>query len=155
MVKEKVPRKLTFKISTKWDGESGGVAFLYKSEKEVFFDIPKDFGGKGRYPCPDEIFLVSLTSCLMNTFLYIAKRRYLRYVKDIEMQASCRIELNEKNEYSVKKIELTVVTYTSKKYFQALKYLWEIAYEYCHILKIVKKVVDVVFKVKFIEKENE
>lgn len=153
MSKEEIPKKLFFKISAKWDGKSGGTAFLHKSGREVFFDIPKDFGGRGRHPCPDELFLASLASCLMNTFLYMARRRYLEYVKDIEIEADCKVELDERNEYSVEDIELLVTTRASGKSLQAIKYLWEVAYEYCHLLKLIRKTTNVRLKVKFVDEE--
>jgi len=35
---------------------------------------PPEFGGPGRTWCPEELFVASIESCLMSTFLYFAER---------------------------------------------------------------------------------
>jgi len=38
---------------------------------------PPEFGGPARTWCPEELFVASIESCLMSTFLYFAERSHL------------------------------------------------------------------------------
>ena len=136
-LKRKVPEELIFKTFIEWDGERGGKALTGKSQSEIFFDTPKIFGGKGRYACPDELFLASLGGCLMNTFLYLAKN-YVRYIKDFKIATECEIKL-ESDAYIVSNIRMNAKLIALEKYAQAIKTFLEAAYEHCHLIQLVRK----------------
>ncbi len=54
---------IKFRARLSWDGESGAEINI-KHFKTLKLDMPTRFGGKGRYPCPDELFLSSVAGCL-------------------------------------------------------------------------------------------
>jgi len=71
-------KSLIFETKLIWDGEGGGEVKA-KESKDLKLDMPVEFGGKGRYPCPDELFLAGLAGCLLKTFLYFRNKAQLSH----------------------------------------------------------------------------
>ncbi|MEM3065997.1 MAG: hypothetical protein QXI81_01505, partial [Nitrososphaerota archaeon] len=66
------PSSLIFNVRLNWDHSTGAEAFTKGGS--IRLDMPKDFGGLGRYPCPDEVFLSALGGCMITTFVYFQRR---------------------------------------------------------------------------------
>ena len=63
----RLKERLLYTAEAQWDKETGGK--VTANGFKVSFDTPEDYGGSERHPCPDQLFLASITGCLMNTFL--------------------------------------------------------------------------------------
>lgn len=61
-------KAMSFPVELKWDGETGATALTKGQQLKV--DMPVEFGGLGRAPCPDELLAASVAGCLLTTFLY-------------------------------------------------------------------------------------
>jgi len=70
------PRHLECQIHLFWDGESGGEIDFKGSALRL--DTPVEFGGKGRYPCPDQLLFSAVGGCLLTTFLYFQRKLSFR-----------------------------------------------------------------------------
>ena len=79
-------KKFTFRTTVKWT--EGKRANLYSSEKpQLQISTPPEFKGPAGYWSPEELFLASINSCIMTTFLYFAEKFslfFLSYESEIE-----------------------------------------------------------------------
>jgi len=62
--------------------------------------MPKEFGGKGRFPCPHEILFSSVGACLLVTFLRIAQDMSLN-LKGLEVSVKGKVDWRGHNIESV------------------------------------------------------
>ncbi|MFP3952417.1 MAG: OsmC family protein, partial [Candidatus Bathyarchaeia archaeon] len=111
-----LPDKLEYRVEAYWDGGTGGKVDLKVGKVgDVAFDRPREFWGRGSAPCPDQLFLTSLTGCLINTFLHFADRLEIEFV-DVHSTASMKVNLVEHRVYSVKQINAVIRAWTDKEY---------------------------------------
>ena len=79
-------KNIVFKNTVKWDG--GEKATLgSKNNDEIKVSMPPEFKGPEGYWSPEELFLASINSCILTTFLYFAKKlsvSFLTYESSIE-----------------------------------------------------------------------
>jgi len=133
-------RSLEFKAKLIWDGESGGEAKVRKS-KDLKLDMPVEFGGKGRYPCPDELFLAGLAGCLLTTFLYF-RNKLSFYMEHFEILTGGKLSA-ESDGYRIGGIEATIRVKTNRSEKTKVRRCIELTKKYCHITRTLEKAIPI------------
>ena len=67
------PKNLEYMVELFWDGKCGADIHI-RGIPRLKLDMPVKFGGKGRSPCPDELFSSALGGCLLTTFPHFKDR---------------------------------------------------------------------------------
>jgi len=77
-----------------WEKEKIGVVNI--SGKPSFkITTPQEFGGSSLYLSPEDLFVASINSCLMTTFLYYAQRSNLKIIS-YKSKAVGKVEIKER-----------------------------------------------------------
>lgn len=136
----RLKKRLSYNAEAKWDGETGGE--VNANGFKMSFDTPKDYGGNEKHPCPDQLFLASITGCLMNTFLYY--RSHLgAETEDIRISAEAEIELVNPLGYRIKGIEAHIQVWSSDEETDLNRTCAERARDYCHLTKSIEGAIPV------------
>ena len=72
-IKSKYPERIEYHAASVWDGKTGGT-ITTSEERQIVYDTPKTYAGRGEGICPDEIFVSAVLGCLNNTFLDFQRR---------------------------------------------------------------------------------
>ena len=131
---------LEFDIEVKWDGETGGT--INCNEFEFYIDMPKDFEGNGRYPCPDQLFLSSIGGCILTTLLHFSKR-FQASIDDIGVSLKGCLALDKKGGYRISLIEGEIAVFAQEDSVEIAERCAELAVEYCHITKSIEGVIPI------------
>jgi len=103
MVRKASARYKDYRIGLDWDGETGaGVNIDNRHELKV--DMPKGFGGKGRFPCPHELLFSSFGGCILVTYLRMARDMNLD-LKGLKVCVNGRVDWID---YSITDVEVTI-----------------------------------------------
>ena len=129
------PDNIQYRASATWDKETGGT--VKSGDYVVEFDTPERYGGIGRASCPDQLFLASITGCLMNTFLNF-KRRLEAETSDIVIEAEMDIEMQGNEGYKIKEIGLVIKAAAPDEMLKLNRKCAELAFDYCHITKSIE-----------------
>jgi uncharacterized OsmC-like protein len=138
-----------FTANLDWDGETGAKIRAGKFEG-LRLDMPKRYGGKGRYPCPDELFLSGVAGCLLTTFLYFRKKLRIKIKRlDISISGTIRREVEG---YRISGIRATISVETRKGNEVDVKRCIDLTKEYCHITRSLEKAltVEIVDKIEIV-----
>ena len=79
-------KNIVFTNTVKWDGEKKAT-LSSKNGPQLKISTPPEFKGPEGYWSPEELFLASINSCIMTTFLYFAEKflaSFLSYESSIE-----------------------------------------------------------------------
>ncbi|MFX0185365.1 MAG: OsmC family protein [Candidatus Hodarchaeota archaeon] len=63
-------KRLSFSTTAFWENEKKGHFKTTHSNREISFSCPPEFGGI-ETPSPEDLFLVSIASCTLTTFLHL------------------------------------------------------------------------------------
>jgi organic hydroperoxide reductase OsmC/OhrA len=129
-------KSLGFKAKLIWDGESGAEVKANES-KDLKLDVPAEFGGRGRYPCPDELFLAGSAGCLLTTFLYFRGKLNF-YMEHFEILTSGTLGA-ESDGYRTAGIEVTMLVTTNRSEKTKAKRCIELTKKHCHITRTLKE----------------
>lgn len=140
--------KLHYHAYTKWDNKTGGVADT--GNFYIPFDMPKEYNGKETAPCPDQLFLASLTGCLLNTFLYY-KGVMKAETMDIKVNADAEITLKSPHGYRMTNIRLEMAIQSNEENLELNRKCAENARDFCHITKSIEVAVPLKVSIKIKE----
>ncbi|RLG40150.1 MAG: hypothetical protein DRO05_07055 [Thermoproteota archaeon] len=131
---------LKFGIKAEWDGKTG--AEVRTEAGKIFsIDTPTEFGGYGRAPCPDELFLTSIAGCVLTTFLWFTRKRGVE-ISEVRLDAESEVEL-VKGAYSLKAIRVKVEVRAPEQHVSAARKCLDLAIRYCHISRSIEQCVRV------------
>jgi uncharacterized OsmC-like protein len=131
---------LKFQANLVWDGESGGEVSVGKFQG-LKLDMPVEFGGNGRYPCPDELFLSAVAGCLLTTFLYFKKKMNV-HVTGFRISISATLHGGREG-YRLAGMEATIFAEAKKSNELGLRRCIELARRYCHLTRTLEKAVPI------------
>lgn len=129
-----------FRATLIWDGHSGGKVQTGRF-RGIRLDMPRRFGGRERYPCPDELFLASIAGCLLTTFLYF-KRKIRANVKAMEISTSATIGMRPEG-YRISGVKARMYAKTSNENKVDVRKCIELAIEYCHITRSLERAIPI------------
>jgi uncharacterized OsmC-like protein len=138
---------LEFGVKLRWDGETGGEVDIGRFPA-LKLDMPIRFGGKSRYPCPDELFLSSVAGCLLTTFLYFKSKLHVQLERfEISISGSLDTELEGHRMAGIE----AIIHVEAKKIDEInVRRCIELTKKYCHITRTLEKVMSI----KIVEKMN-
>lgn len=129
------PEKIQYGATATWDKETGGS--VKSGDYVVKFDTPERYGGMGRALCPDQLFLASITGCLMDTFLNFKKRLEVETL-DVIIEAVMDIEMQGNEGYRIKEIRVVIKVVAPDGMINLNRNCAELAFNYCHIIQSIK-----------------
>jgi organic hydroperoxide reductase OsmC/OhrA len=137
---------LQYRVELKWDGKTGGTVECQNCG-DLKIDMPQDFAGFGRSPCPDQLFLASIGGCLLTTFLHFARRLHLD-VRDIRIPVREQISLRKSEGYRITAVEAEIQVDTDGEYVELAGRCAELARDYCHITRSMEASIPVNVSIK-------
>lgn len=94
-----------YPVTVRWTTGKYGVARSSDALPELVVASPPEFGGPAGAWSPEHLFVASVASCFMTTFLAIAELSKLEVV-DVEVPASGRLERSEDGGYRITEVVL-------------------------------------------------
>jgi organic hydroperoxide reductase OsmC/OhrA len=128
-------------VELSWDGETGG-SVECDDCGDLRIDMPEEFSGNGRSPCPDQLFLASLGGCLLTTFLHFAKRLQLE-VQDVNIFVGGKIFLRKGVGYRIGLVEAKIRVMADTEDMELAEKCSELARDYCHITRSIEDAIRV------------
>lgn len=132
---------MDYHVDVLWDGETGGSVRCDKCD-ELRIDMPEDFEGHGRSPCPDQLFLASIGGCLLTTFIHFANRFQLG-IGDLGISVEGEVSLIEGVGYRIRSVEVKVRVEADTEEVEVAEKCAELARDYCHITKSIENAIPV------------
>jgi uncharacterized OsmC-like protein len=141
----RLKKQLKYAADAEWNHESGGTTQV--NVFKIDFDTPREHGGNGTAPCPDQLFMASLAGCIINTFNYY--REMLNVVtSDLKVNVSSKIELTKSDGYRVTHINVEINAWCSSENMEANQKCAERARDYCHITKSIEQAIPITTTIK-------
>jgi len=131
----RLKERLHYSTEARWDGETGGE--VTSKDFKILFDTPRDHGGNEMHPCPDQLFLASITGCLMNTFLYYKVHLGVE-TEDIKINAEADIRLVNPVGYRINEIKAHIQVWSNQEEADLNRTCAERARDYCHLTKSIE-----------------
>ena len=136
----RLKERLHYSAEALWDKETGGE--VTANGFKISFDTPQDYGGNEGHPCPDQLFLASITGCLMNTFLYYRAHLGVETI-DIKIGAEAEIQLVNPLGYRVKGIEAHIQVWSTEDEADLNTTCAERARDFCHLTKSIEDAIPI------------
>lgn len=133
----KLPRNLEYEVKLIWDTESGGDVHI-RSFPKLKLDMPVEFGGRGRFPCPDELFFSAIGGCLLTTFLYFKERLKLD-LRGLRVSVRGTIKSLGPKGYRIKDIKVIIYVEVDEGEKSKAKECIELARDYCHLTRSLER----------------
>lgn len=131
----RLKERIHYHAYSSWDKKTGGIADT--GNFDIPFDTPKEYKGNEAAPCPDQLFLASLTGCLMNTFLYY-KNQLGAETLDIKIDADAEITLKTPHGYRMTSLEFKITIQSDEDFKEINQTCAERARDYCHLTKSIE-----------------
>jgi len=131
----RLKRHLHYAAEAEWDHETGGTAKLDAFTQQ--FDTPREHGGNETAPCPDQLFMVSLAGCIINTFNYYRVMLEAE-TRDLKVNASMDIELTDTEGYRVTGIDIDIHVWSDQENEELNRRCAERATQYCHLTRSIE-----------------
>ena len=85
---------ISFSVRLDWLNDLKGIITAHDTKGPIYVATPPAFGGEGMNWSPEHLFLGSIASCYMSTYLHFASKMNLK-ITHLECQAVGQIELVE------------------------------------------------------------
>jgi len=69
-----IPKQFFFDVQLNWISDTKGLLTAKDTEGSIHVATPPEFGGSGKPWTPEHLFLGSISSCYMSTYLSLAKK---------------------------------------------------------------------------------
>ena len=136
----RLKEKLSYHAYSSWDKKTGGTADT--GNFKVPFDTPEENKGEGSAPCPDQLFLASLTGCLLNTFLYY-KNMLDAETLDVKVDAEAEISMKKPHGYRITGIDIKITVLSDEENLEINQKCAERARDYCHLTKSIESAIPI------------
>ena len=121
-----------FEVKLNWLADTRGVLTAKDAEGSVHVATPPEFGGEGKPWTPEHLFLSSISSCFMTTYLAFSKKIHFD-ITNLECNAIGQIEIIE-GKYKFTNINLYPKVYIANESLSQKAHLaLEKTHKYCLI----------------------
>jgi len=127
------PEKLKYEANLVWDGESGAEVCIGQRHR-LRLDMPVEYGGKGRFPCPDELFFSAAGGCLVTTYLYFMRKLRLR-LRGLQVSVKGTVGSAGPSGYRIRGIEAAIHVEVDGEERSKAEECAELTRRYCHITR--------------------
>ena len=128
-----LPPKLEYQVKLVWDAESGGDVYITGFSK-LKIDMPVEFGGKGRFPCPDELFFSAVGGCFLTTFLYFKERLKIK-LRDLQILVQGTVKNVGPKGYRISGIQITMNVDVDEEDQLKAEECAELTKDFCHLTR--------------------
>jgi len=142
------PKSFTYKTKVTWLSDKK-VETTVEGKPPLKVATPPEFGGPEGIWSPEELFLASINSCLLTTFLAIAERHNLRFIS-YESYAEGTVEMSGGRYMFTRVILRPKITVDSQEMAPNIRRALEGAEKRCFISNSVKSQVTVEPQVKVV-----
>jgi organic hydroperoxide reductase OsmC/OhrA len=118
-----------------WDGKTGGT-ITASDERNIVYDTPKTYSGRGEGICPDEIFIAAVLGCLNNTFLDFQRRFELELVS-FKLDGKATASFDGEG-YKIDGVEVTGEVVVGEDELETGQRCVELMRQYCHLTRTIK-----------------
>ena len=133
--RSKYPEHLEYHAQSVWDGKTGGT-ITASDERNIVYDTPKTYAGRGEGICPDEIFIAAVLGCLNNTLLDFQRRFELELVS---FHLNGKVTINFDGEgYRIDGVEVTGEVVVGEDELETGQRCVELMCQYCHLTRTTK-----------------
>jgi uncharacterized OsmC-like protein len=129
----------TLNIGLTWDGQSGAEVKIGTTHT-LRLDLPLEFGGMGRYPCPNELFFASIGGCLLIEFLYF-KNKLNFTLMGLQVDVEGTEEMSGLEGYRITRIKATLTVKTIESDQDEAETCVELTKKYCPLTRTLEKAV--------------
>ncbi|MFW9794206.1 MAG: OsmC family protein, partial [Candidatus Thorarchaeota archaeon] len=143
------PEYVEYHARSKWDGKTGGTSIV-TDDREIVYDTPKTYGGRGEGICPDEVFVSAVLGCLNNTFLDFQRRFELELISlDFEGKATAKFDGEG---YKIESISVTCDVVVREGELETGRRCVELMREYCHLTRTIKSCIPIIYSTSISER---
>jgi peroxiredoxin-like protein len=131
-MKGKTDRQFLFEVKLNWQEKNKG--FLSAADAEGTIDVatPPEFGGEGKSWSPEHLFLSSISSCFMTTYLAFAKKLHFN-ISALECNSIGQIEIvNGKYKFTIINV-YPIITIADESLREKANSALEKTHKYCLI----------------------
>ena len=147
---KKKSKKFVYATKVKWLKER--VGRVVSSGKPVLeISTPPEFGGKEGIWAPEELFIASVNSCVMTTFLYFANKEKLKFVS-FESEAEGILERSKRGFWFSQITLYPKIEVANEQMIEKAKALLETAKTHCLISNSIET--KVIANPKLVTKER-
>ncbi|MHA1723074.1 MAG: OsmC family protein [Candidatus Baldrarchaeia archaeon] len=140
--------KISFKAEVRWTQGTRGKIHI-KNFEPIEIGIIKEFGGE-EILGPEDLFIASVASCVLTTFLYFAKKYDVEYNK-IVVDANGTIRRMEGGYYKFTKIDVKLKVAASEEAKFDIEECFNFTKKYCIISNTIKDCVTLNLALEFLE----
>jgi uncharacterized OsmC-like protein len=131
----------TFNIGLTWDGQSGAEVTIGETHT-LRLDMPTEFGGLERYPCPSALFFASIGGCLLTEFLYFQKQLNFN-LKGLHVDVGGNEEMSGPEGYRITRIKAAVTVKTLERDKDEAEICVELMKRYCPLTRTLENAVPI------------
>jgi len=146
MLKEMKSRSFIYKNSIKWQSEKKGLLSSF-GKPDIEVATPPEFKGHPGFWTPEDLFVASVNSCIMTTFLYYAEKQGIELVS-YKSQAEGVLEFKEGRLIFIKIKVKPLIFVKRDSDIQKTKKMIELAEKNCLISNSIKCEVKVLPEIK-------
>jgi len=140
--------KISFKAEVHWTQGTRGKIHI-KNFEPIEIGIIKEFGGE-EILGPEDLFIASVASCVLTTFLYFAKKYDVEYNK-IVVDASGTVRRMEGGYYKFTKINIKLKVAAPEEAKFDIEECFNFTKKYCIISNTIKDCVTLNIALEFLE----
>ena len=134
-IKSKYPQTMEYHAKSEWDGKTGGL-ITASDERQIVYDTPKTYSGRGEGICPDEIFVSAVLGCLNNTFLDF-QRRFEMELVSLNLSGKAKAIFDGEG-YKIVEFKVTGEVVVGEDELETGQRCVELMQKYCHLTRTIK-----------------
>lgn len=145
-------QKSIYNVNVTWDKQLGGYAHI-RDLPPMNVSMPVVHGGDGVNPCPIELIVSALGSCLLGTFLVFQKQARLQ-VQDIKISAKGNVEMvtqgKDEGKYDITGIDVLINIKVEGDEFEAevAGDCLRLTKEHCPVTRTLQKAIPITIESK-------
>ncbi|MGY5863856.1 MAG: OsmC family protein [Candidatus Thorarchaeota archaeon] len=148
-LKSKYPEYLEYHAQSTWDGKTGGISTV-SDDRQMVYDTPKTYGGRGEGICPDEIFVTAVLGCLNNTFLDF-QRRFELELKSLNFNGKATAKFDGEG-YKIESLSVSCDVVVAEGELETGQRCVELMREYCHLTRSIKSCIPIIYSTSVSER---
>jgi organic hydroperoxide reductase OsmC/OhrA len=134
-LKSRYPELIEYHAQSDWDGKTGGTVTM-TDDRQIVYDTPTTYGGRGEGVCPDEIFVSAVLGCLNNTFLDFQQRFEMELVS-FKLKGKAAVRFDGEG-YTITGVTISGEVVVGKDEHETGQRCVELMKQYCHLTRSIK-----------------
>jgi organic hydroperoxide reductase OsmC/OhrA len=132
-----------------WDGKTGGT-IIASEDRQIIYDTPKTYAGRGEGICPDELFVSAVLGCLNNTFLDF-QRRFEMDLVSFKLHGKA-IAIFDGEGYRITGFNVTGEVVVGEDELETGQRCVDLMKQFCHLTRTIKECIPFEYDISVHEK---